>query len=65
VVAHYDVIWRKIAHLNVSLFVQMLLYNKIPTKDNLTRHKMTHLNSSSCEEGCGENENSNHFGYQI
>jgi hypothetical protein len=45
VAAHNGVIWNKIAPLKVSLFAWRLLNNRLPTKDNLFRRGMTHLDS--------------------
>jgi hypothetical protein len=61
VAAHNDVIWNKIAPLKVSLFAWRLLNNRLPTKDNLIRRRMTHLDSILCTSGCRVAETSNHL----
>jgi hypothetical protein len=59
--AHNDVTWNTIAPLKVSLFAWRLLNNRLPTKDNLIRRGMTHLDSILCTSGCGVAETSNHL----
>jgi hypothetical protein len=61
VAGHNDVLWDKIAPLIVSLFAWRLLNNKLPTKDNLIRRRMTHLDLILCASCCGVAEIFNHL----
>jgi hypothetical protein len=48
-----DIVWYKIAPLKVCLLAKRLLYNMLPTKDNLVRCGVLYLDSILCVGGCG------------
>jgi len=47
-----DNVWHQCIPSKVSLFVWCLLRNRLPTKDNLVRRRVLHLDDSACISGC-------------
>jgi len=56
-----DMIWMKQVLLKVSVFVWRLLRNRLPTKDNLIRRRVLHLDDSACVGGCSCPKSADHF----
>jgi len=56
-----DDVWLKQVPLKVSLFVWRLFRNRLPTKDNLLRRHVLHLDNITCVGGCGSLENAEHL----
>jgi len=56
-----DMVWLKQVPLKVSVFVWRLLHNRLPTKDNLLRRRVLHLDDTTCVGGCDSQETAVHF----
>jgi len=52
----FDHVWHKHVPLKVSLFAWRLLRNRLPTQDNLVRHRVLHHDANQCVGGCGLQE---------
>jgi hypothetical protein len=56
--AVFDGVWQKQV---VSVFVWQLLYNRLPTKDNLIRRRIIQHDNALCIGGCGSGETAYHL----
>ena len=56
-----DDVWHRYIPVKVSLLVWRLLRNRLPTKDNLMRQSILHVNDSVCATGCGITEIATHL----
>jgi len=54
-------LWRKDIPLKASLFARRLFRNRLPTKVNLFRRGVIHIEVRSCVNGCGSIETSDHL----
>lgn len=52
----FDTVWHKHVPLKVSLFAWRLFHERLPTKDNLARHRVLHTDDTMCMGACGELE---------
>jgi len=57
----FDDVWHRQVPLKVSLFAWRLLRNRLPTKDNLVRRQILHIDDNVCMIGCGTMETADHF----
>jgi len=56
-----DDVWHRNIPEKVSLFVWRLLRNRLPSKDNLLRQNILHVNDLACVTGCGASESAKHL----
>jgi hypothetical protein len=56
-----DDVWLNHVPSKVSLMAWRLLRNRLPTRDNLIRRRVLHLDASTCVRGCGESETTLHL----
>ena len=56
-----DDVWHRNIPEKVSLFVWRLLRNRLPSKDNLLRRNILHVNDLACVTGCGASETAKHL----
>jgi len=56
-----DDVWLKHLPSKVSLMVWRLLRNRLPTRDNLLRRGVIHIDASTCAAGCGASETTLHL----
>ena len=56
-----DDVWHKNILSKVSLFVWRLLWNRLPTRDNLVQRRVLGLADSACVSGCGEQGTTSHL----
>lgn len=56
-----DDIWHRQIPSKVSLLVWRLFRDRLPTKDNLVRRRVLHIDGAACVSGCGHLETSSHL----
>jgi len=56
-----DLLWRKDVPLKVLIFAWRLFRNRLPTKDNLFRQGIIHMEDQLCVGGCGLQETNDYL----
>jgi hypothetical protein len=56
-----DLIWHKQVPLKVSVLAWRLLYNRLPTRDNLVRRHIIAYDAQLCVIGCGGVKTAHHL----
>jgi len=57
----YADIWHKQVPLKINVFAWRFIRNRLPTKDNLVRRWVLHINDNVCVRGCGSLETVEHL----